>query len=110
MQGDEEETRIAFQRKQTHEADTWREMSAMPKNIMRQADTVPVQNEAVPETGMRRGERLSMKFIRPLKKSGGAALEDDDDEVEEDTDLPQGTRCRYRGERLARVMVVGGGT
>lgn len=89
-QGDEEETRIALQRKQTHETDTWREMCTIPASLGQQEDSLLAQEAA--HTAKHGGVGMGLKLIEQLKHD----LKHHDDEHEggkEDTDLPLGTRC-----------------
>lgn len=87
-QGDEEETRIALQRKQTHEADTWREMCTVP------ASTEADELLAAAMRGGDGGGGLGLNFLGHHKDGRGNDAGDEDEAGEEDTDLPPGTRCR----------------
>lgn len=90
-QGDEEETRIALQRKQTHEADTWREMCTIPASLRQEAD-VALAAKAAATTAKYGGVGMGSKLIGHLK-DGITHDDDESDDGEEDTDLPLGTRC-----------------
>lgn len=94
-QGDEEETRIALQRKQANEADTWREMCSMSTGMEQQVDSASSPVTAQRGDGAMRDMNMHMKLIGQSKESGGGKTgddDDDDDHESEDTDLPQGTR------------------
>lgn len=94
-QGDEEETRIALQRKQANEADTWREMCSMSAGMVQQVDSSSSPETAQRGDGAGKDVNMHMKLIGHIKESGDGKTgdeDDDDDHESENTDLPQGTR------------------
>lgn len=86
-QGDEEGTRIALQRKQTHQADTWREMCTIPVSTGQQADDLLVSAKRASGVGGGMG-----KLIENHKDGRDNEADGEDEDGEEDMDLPQGTR------------------
>lgn len=83
-----------MQRKQTHEADTWREMCTIPVSTGQQADDLLTARKGA---GVGAG-RVALSLMGHHKDGKGYGADDEDEGGDEDTDLPQGTR--YRAARM----------
>lgn len=79
-----------MQRKQAHEADTWREMCTIPVSVGQDADGFL----AAGKRGGGGAGNMGLKLMGHQKDDRDKEEDEEDEVVEEDTELPPGTRCR----------------